>query len=67
MKLDIDLQTWSELMTAIGSRQTPYDELTEVDQVTDRLALEQFEELYQLFDPAMKAECMAIINKKLGR
>jgi hypothetical protein len=67
MKLDIDLQTWSELMTAISSRQTPYDELTEVDQVTDRLALEQFEQLYQLFDPAMKAECMAIINKKLGR
>ncbi len=64
---DIDLQTWSELMTAIGYRDTPYEELTEFDQVTDRMGLEKFEQLYQLFDPAMKAECLAIINKKLGR
>lgn len=67
MKLNIDLQTWPELLTSIGNRDTPYEELTEFDQVTDRFALEKMEMLFEHLSPEARAECMAIINKKLGR
>ena len=67
MKLAIDLQSWSDLVSAVTGRQTRYEELTELDQVTDRLALEEMEGLFEHLSPEARAECMAIINKKLGR
>jgi hypothetical protein len=66
MKLDIDLQSWSELLTSLFNRGTTYEELTELDQVTDRLALEKLEFILGLVDEDTRSQIIANIHKGVG-
>ena len=66
MKLDIDLQSWSEFISVICNRSTPYEELTEIDQVSDRLALEKWEVLLDRLDPQFQEEWIERIRRKMN-
>jgi electron transfer flavoprotein alpha/beta subunit len=66
MKLDVDLQSWSELMSGVCDRRVPYEQLTEVDQVTDRLTLEKVETLLSLVDENAREQIIDIVHKKLS-
>jgi hypothetical protein len=52
-------------MSAICDRRTPYDELSEVNQVTDRLVLEELEALLDHADRETQNKAMGIIRRKL--
>jgi hypothetical protein len=65
MKVDVNLQKWSALMGSICDRQTPYEDLTKLDQVTDRLALEKFEQLLDIADEGLKAQMLEIVSKRI--
>ena len=65
MKLDMNLQDWSQVVSAICNRETPYEELPEHEQVADRLVLEKIEELLDLCDPDMRQWITATLKNKL--
>lgn len=64
MKLDMNLQEWSLFVSHICDRTTPYEELSEFDQVSDRLVLESVETLLDHLSQEAQAECVELIRGK---